>query len=111
MLLGYAGANAIRIDVSDAILDETMRVLRDKFAWSGEMTHFTRLKILSIANLVVPERNLAVIAEDPDDDRILECAVTAKSDYLVTEDKHLLRRVQFESTRIVRIREFIEIAI
>jgi predicted nucleic acid-binding protein len=30
------------------------------------------------------------IAEDPTDDRILECAVASQSEYLVTGDNHLL---------------------
>ena len=45
--------------------------------------------------------------EDPDDDRILECAATAMSDYIVTEDKDLLRIGQYRSTQIVTIQEFI----
>jgi len=35
-------AGNIRIDISDPIIDETMRVLRDKFQWPGELTHHTR---------------------------------------------------------------------
>jgi predicted nucleic acid-binding protein len=47
------------------------------------------------------------VKEDPDDDRILECAATAMSDYIVTEDKDLLRIGQYRSTQIVTIQEFI----
>ena len=32
-LLGMARAGMIRIDVSDAIVNETIHVLRDKFEW------------------------------------------------------------------------------
>jgi predicted nucleic acid-binding protein len=32
LLLGHARAGTIRIDISDPLLDETVRVLRDKFA-------------------------------------------------------------------------------
>jgi hypothetical protein len=35
LLIGYARAGKIRIDISDPILNETLRVLRDKFGWSG----------------------------------------------------------------------------
>ncbi len=38
-----------------------------------------------------PTQTLDVIKEDPDDNRILECAAAAKSDYIVTDDKDLLR--------------------
>ncbi len=35
LLIGHAKAGNIRIDLSDPILNETLRVLRDKFGWSG----------------------------------------------------------------------------
>jgi hypothetical protein len=37
LLIGHARAGRIRIDISDPIVDETMRVLRDKFSWDGYM--------------------------------------------------------------------------
>jgi uncharacterized protein len=44
---------------------------------------------------VTTEAPLNVVKEDPDDDRILECAAEAKSDFIVSEDKHLLRLGHF----------------
>jgi hypothetical protein len=38
---------------------------------------------------------IRAIKEDPDDDRILECAAAAKSDFIVSEDKDLLRLADF----------------
>ncbi len=49
-----------------------------------------------------------MIKEDPDDDRILECAIAAGSDYIVSEDKDLLRMREFRGTPIQTIREFID---
>jgi len=37
---------------------------------------------------VPPEAVSPVIAEDPDDDHILACAVVGKADYLVSYDPH-----------------------
>ncbi len=80
----------IRIDISHAILDETIGVLRDKFGWEGYRLHFARAALLNFANLVTPTQRLD-IADDPDDDRIIECAVAAGSDFIVTYDTDLLR--------------------
>ena len=91
LLLGHARAGNIRIDISDPILMETLRVLREKFQWDGYMLHDARQRLLSISNHVTPTEKLSVIQEDPDDDRIVECAVAAKSDFIVSEDKDLLR--------------------
>jgi predicted nucleic acid-binding protein len=57
-----------------------------------------------------PTETLNVIKEDPDDDRILECAASAKSDLIVSEDKHLLRLGRFGSAGIVSVRDFINLA-
>ena len=35
LIIGHARAGSIRIDISDAIVTETNRVLRDKFQWDG----------------------------------------------------------------------------
>ena len=60
-----------------------------------------------LGNHVSPTETLNVIKEDPDDDRILECAATAKSDFIVSEDKDLLRLGQFGNAQIVSVRDFI----
>ena len=108
LLLGHARAGNIRIDISDPILNETMRVLRDKFAWNGYMLQDAREKLLLIGHHVSPTDTIAVIKEDPDDDRVLECAVAANSDFIVTEDKDLLRLSRFGNSRIVTIGEFVK---
>ena len=42
-----------------------------------------------IAHIVVPTRVLRVIEQDPDDDQVIACAVTAQADLIVSGDKHL----------------------
>lgn len=108
-LIGHARAGNLRIDISDPILHETNRVLRDKFGWSPYMLHDAREKLATLGNRVTPTTALDVIKEDPDDNRILECAVAAKSNYIVTGDKDLLRLGQYESTRILTIRDCIQV--
>jgi uncharacterized protein len=41
------------------------------------------------------------VVEDPEDNKILESAVVAQADYLVTEDNHLLRLNQYEGVKII----------
>jgi len=111
LLIGHARAGNIRIDISDPILNETMRVLRDKFEWSGDMLHDARGKLAKLTNRVMPVETVSVIREDPDDNRILECADAARSDFIVSEDKDLLRLGLFGNARIVSIREFVRLAL
>lgn len=107
-VLGMARAGEFRLDVSGAILDELVTVLRDDFNWDGYRLHFARLQIAKMANLVTPIQTLNVLKEDPDDDRILECAATAKSDCIVTHDKDLLRLGAYDGIEIVRAEDFLQ---
>ena len=111
VIIGRARAGNIRIDISDAILAETIRVLRDKFQWDGYSLQDVRGKLLALGNHVSPAETLHVVKEDPADDRILECASAAKSDFIVSEDKDLLRLGQFGVARIVSVRDFINLAL
>lgn len=52
---------------------------------------------------------LSVVAEDPEDDKFLECAQLARADYLITNDDHLLRLGNFDGTRIVKPPKFMRI--
>ena len=111
LLLGRARAGLIRIDISDPILNETIRVLRDKFQWDGYMLQDARAKLLSIANRVSPNQTLSVVDADPDDNRVVECAVTANSDYIVSEDDDLLRLVAIGRTPVVTVRDFVRLSV
>lgn len=51
-LIGLARAGLIRMDVSDAILDELITVLRDDFHWDGYRMKFARLELERLSNLV-----------------------------------------------------------
>jgi uncharacterized protein len=64
--------------------------------------------ILKNSTIVSLNIKLKVIDEDAEDNKILECALTAKADLIVTGDKHLLKIGKFRKTRIVTPREFLE---
>jgi putative PIN family toxin of toxin-antitoxin system len=103
-----AQAGEIRIDISDAILHETIRVLWDKFAWDGYLLHDTMLRLARFTNRVTPKQALDVVKEDPPDNRILECAVEAGSEYIVTWDNDLLRLGTYAGITIVRPADFLQ---
>ena len=51
---------------------------------------------------------LHVINDDPEDNNILECALAAKADIIVSGDKYLLNLSKFKKTRILTPREFFD---
>jgi putative PIN family toxin of toxin-antitoxin system len=110
-LLDLARSGEIQLAVSEAILDEVSRVLRDKFRWSENSIVQARAQISDFTERVNPEHRIDVVQDDPTDNRILECAEAGRSEYLVTGDKHLLILGQFAATRIVTPAEFLEIQV
>ena len=57
--------------------------------------------------MIVPRFVLDVIQDDPDDNRILECAVEGKADVIVSGDRTLLRLKSYDGIPIVRPIDFL----
>jgi putative PIN family toxin of toxin-antitoxin system len=104
--LMQAEAGRFRLAISDALLEELRRILRAKFAWSDEAVAETVANLLGCAVLVQPTERLDVVRDDPDDNRVLECAVAAGSRYIVTGDAALLRLGSYANIRILKVAEF-----
>jgi predicted nucleic acid-binding protein len=75
-----------------------------------EDTAIIRAKLERVAEIVKPDMVLHVIQDDPDDNRVLECAVKGSADYIVTGDRHLLRLGSYEAIAIVTVRQFLDTA-
>lgn len=98
-----------RVDVaiSDPIRAEVLRTLRDKFRWSEERLTEAGALIETAATTIVPTVALQVVERDPDDDRVLECAVTAKAELVVTGDSDLLSLGEYEGIQIIQVADFL----
>jgi predicted nucleic acid-binding protein len=85
-------------------------VLRgQKFRWPEEEIWKVQRQISRFAERVTPVEILNVVSADPADNRILEYAVAAQSDYIITGDDHLLQLQQYRTIRILKIATFMEI--
>ena len=84
------------------ILEEVAGVLKRKFGWEEERTAQAIRVIENAATVIEPPRLAEVVEGGHADNRILECAVEASADYLVTGDRrHLLPIGEHQSMRIV----------
>jgi predicted nucleic acid-binding protein len=81
-------------------------VLRGDFHWDGYRLQFMKEELRKMARCVAPSRVIDAVKDDPDDNRIVECAVEAGSELIVTEDNDLPRLGIFEGIGIVRPAEF-----
>lgn len=65
-------------------------------------------KIISVSSIVAPSKKL-LVCTDPKDNKILECALEAVAEFIITYDNHLLRLNPFESINILTPEEFLKI--
>ncbi|MFH1649921.1 MAG: putative toxin-antitoxin system toxin component, PIN family [Candidatus Woesearchaeota archaeon] len=65
--------------------------------------------VIQKAKIVDPKERINFVKDDPDDNKILECAKAGKADFIVSQDKHLLKLQSFEGIRILKPSEFLGI--
>ena len=111
IILRLSSAPYKRYDLftSQAILDEIDRVLREKFHWRPEDRNLHTSRISKWADVVKPTKRISAIAHDEPDNRILECALKAKADYIVSGDSDLLDLKEYEGIKIITPAQFLKI--
>lgn len=107
-VLDLAAAGLCECCFSQPIRDEVKRVLIHKFGWAEVRAEAALTTLSSWFIEIKPTGQLSVVKEDPDDDRILECAVAAGAKLIISGDRHLLLPGDFQSIRIMTVREFLD---
>jgi putative PIN family toxin of toxin-antitoxin system len=106
--LDLAFARSFQLVTSPTLLDELQQKLRNKFQISNTDANSIRAKLAKHALLVEPPIALKVVVDDPDDDRVLECAVAGEADYIVSGDRHLLKLESYRGITISTVRSFMD---
>ncbi len=99
---------AYTLVISRAIQDETERILLGKFRWGRAQVAQACSPVWDLAQMVAP-KSVVTAADDPDDNRILECALDAGAAVIVTGDQDLLRLNPYREVRIVPPAEFLRL--
>ncbi|MEK6834931.1 MAG: putative toxin-antitoxin system toxin component, PIN family [Nanoarchaeota archaeon] len=86
---------------SDEIIDK----IKDKNLIISNVSR----KVVLNSIIIQPKEKLDVIKNDPDDNKILECAYAGKAGYIVTKDNHLLKLKEFKNIKIVTPEEFLKL--
>jgi len=100
--------------VSAPILTEIARVLRypkiqRRHRWSEQQINTFLEDLSHLAIVAAPEQSLNVVADDPADNRYLECALAAGAEWLVSGDQHLLGLEAYETVSILSPAQFVEL--
>lgn len=101
-LLQYGAGGMVQCFTSLAILDEIRDVLqRPKFGLSPEQALTFVEELHELCRVVTPKDRIRAVPADPDDNAVLECAVEAAANWIVSGDSHLLDLRQWRDIRIL----------
>lgn len=62
-----------------------------------------------ILRTIEPKTMVNIIRDDPEDNRVLDCALSAKANAIITGDKHLLALGRFKNIKILTSTEFLRL--
>ncbi len=100
----------VRLFVSDYILDELESTLIEDIGRTRRFAVLARRAILRIARVVqLPQFIPRHVPGDPDDDPIIQTALTSNADYLLTADTEILKLKKVRSVRVVTARALAEV--
>ncbi len=107
-------AGCFSLVISAGILGEITGVLcrpsiRARHQWDQEQVVSFLAGLGELAIVVPGELQVEAIAEDPDGDIVLACALEGEADYIVSGDQHLLKLKAFQGVQTVTPAQFLEI--
>jgi uncharacterized protein len=90
------------------LLDELAEKVQTKLGFSAQQVLDAVADLLTFLRLVPITGSLKVIAADPDDDKVLECAIVAGATHIVTGDRrHLLPLGAYQGISIITAANFL----
>lgn len=86
--------------ISPEIILEVRSKLEEKFNWAPRESAEFIETILCYAKLVHPREKVQNVLGDADDHKILECALEAGAELIITADRELLKLKEFRTVKI-----------
>ena len=94
--------------ISNEILEEYLEVMtRNINRYVAEAIIYTILTRENVKRLT-PHYRFNLITSDQDNNKFVDCAITANAEYIVTEDHHFneLKNISFPSVAIINLKDF-----
>ncbi|HLC19766.1 MAG TPA: putative toxin-antitoxin system toxin component, PIN family [Candidatus Nanoarchaeia archaeon] len=112
-IISKVEAKLIQLVLSKEIIKEYAGVLdyeeiKTKIRNKNLVMKHTVSKIISLSTIIEPTEKFFAVKDDPDNNKILECAVAGRVDFIVSNDKHLLKLQKFENISIVSPDDFVK---
>lgn len=99
----------IEVYISPFILEEVETILKKTFGWDEKQVKKALNQIKRKVTQIQPKAKVSIVKQKDSDNRIIECAIESKAQYLVSGDaKHLLPLKQYRGVKIVSPANFLE---
>lgn len=110
MLIEAAIEQRLQIFISDEIISELKDVLRrPKFRKHESLNSVLIAQIIELANFVKPQRYADIVLRDTGDHIIIDCALAAEAEYIVTGDADFLSYGKIKNVHVVKAQEMVDI--
>ena len=86
---------------SPEILAELQEKLEGKFGFTRDEVVRWISQLEQSVKVIRPKQKIEIIERDPDDNKILECALEVKAELIISADKDLLSLKEFRGTKII----------
>ena len=94
--------------ISEEILVEFAAVIsREKFGLTNQQQAIILSALTEITELVKPAEKIWAVQRDPDDNKVIECAVEANAQGIVSGDRDLLDLKEIRNIPILSTRQFL----
>ncbi|NTU96607.1 MAG: putative toxin-antitoxin system toxin component, PIN family [Chlorobiaceae bacterium] len=108
-VLGFCSSGKLTNFTSPELLKEIEKVLlRPKFGLTEEQGYGIIRLFRETFSVVRPESRISVMTADPDDNRILETASTARAEAIISGDAHLLDLVEWNGNPVYNPENFLK---
>jgi putative PIN family toxin of toxin-antitoxin system len=104
-----AEANEYMAVTSHPILHEIVRVLRIYFALPDESIYEWWLHLVWLCDVVQVFSLLNIVERDPDDNKVIECAIDGQCEYIVSQDNDLLDLGSCAGIQILKVGRFLRL--
>jgi putative PIN family toxin of toxin-antitoxin system len=99
----------IQLVTSLPLLKEFEKVLKEKFKLRSPLVREIIEEVMEVAEIVEVSSHIKAISYPDEDNRVLECAVDGKADFIVTGDtRHILPLKEYGGIKILNPSEFLK---
>ena len=104
-LIELSAEGQIELLTSEEILEELRQKLSNKFKWKKEKIDLFINRLQTNTKIVTTTKSrIKAVDRDPEDNKILECAISGNADIIVTADQDLIKLKEFRGIAIIHPR-------